>query len=70
MPPAARPPSVTVVIDREDDVIHTHTALAAQPGRRSPTGTETLSIGSGNVHVTPDPFHHTPRCCRCAAASR
>ncbi|WP_327110846.1 hypothetical protein OG206_32495 [Streptomyces sp. NBC_01341] len=49
MPPATRPPSVTVVIDRDDDVIHTHTALAAH---HPPSGRVTLHPGPGTSSET------------------
>ncbi|GGX92879.1 hypothetical protein ABT309_38445 [Streptomyces microflavus] len=49
MPPATRPPSVTVVIDRDDDVIHTHTALAAH---HPPSGRITLHPGPGTSSET------------------
>ncbi|WLQ53634.1 hypothetical protein P8A21_39445 (plasmid) [Streptomyces poriferorum] len=46
---AARPPSVTVVIDPGDDVIHTHTALAAH---HLPSGRITLHPGPGTTSET------------------
>ncbi|MEU3189002.1 hypothetical protein ABZ707_33105 [Streptomyces sp. NPDC006923] len=49
MPPDTRPPSVTVVIDRDDDVIHTHTALAAH---HPPSGRITLHPGPGTTSET------------------
>ncbi|MFE2059521.1 hypothetical protein [Streptomyces sp. NPDC059446] len=49
MPPAARSPSVIVVIDRDDDVIHTHTALAAH---HPPSGRITLHPGPGTTSET------------------
>ncbi|WP_448321744.1 hypothetical protein [Streptomyces sp. CO7] len=49
MPPAVPPPSVTVVIDRDDDVIHTHTALAAH---HPPFGRITLHPGPGTTSET------------------
>jgi hypothetical protein len=45
----ARPPSVIVVIDRDDDVIHTHTALAAH---HLPAGRITLHPGPGTTSET------------------
>jgi hypothetical protein len=42
----------------------------AHPGRRSCPGTGELSIGSGSVHVTPDPFHRELGCCPPGAESR
>ncbi|MEU6709748.1 hypothetical protein [Streptomyces wuyuanensis] len=49
MPPAAPPPTVTVVIDRHDDAIHTHTALAAH---HLPSGRITLHPGPGTTSAT------------------
>nr|WSZ94245.1 hypothetical protein OH820_00015 [Streptomyces sp. NBC_00857]WTA00201.1 hypothetical protein OH820_35210 [Streptomyces sp. NBC_00857] len=43
------PPPVTVVIDRHDDVIHTHTALAAH---HLPSGRITLHPGPGTTSET------------------
>jgi hypothetical protein len=48
MPPATSPP-VTVVIDRHDDAIHTHTALAAH---YPPSGRITLHPGPGTTSET------------------
>ncbi|SFT31930.1 hypothetical protein SAMN04487982_1265 [Streptomyces sp. ok210] len=48
MPPAT-PPSVTVVIDRHDDALHTHTALAAH---HPPSGRITLHPGPGTTSET------------------
>ncbi|MFH9590117.1 hypothetical protein ACH4LS_33915 [Streptomyces luteogriseus] len=49
MPPAPPLPSVTVVIDRHDDTLHTHTALAAhQPS----SGRITLHPGPGTTSET------------------
>ncbi|MFE8950498.1 hypothetical protein [Streptomyces sp. NPDC007856] len=47
--PLAAPPPVTVVIDRHDDVIHTHTALAAH---HPPSGRITLHPGPGTTSET------------------
>ncbi|GGU02534.1 hypothetical protein GCM10010256_73100 [Streptomyces coeruleorubidus] len=47
--PLAAPPSVTVVIDRQDDAIHTHTALAAH---HPPSGRITLHPGPGTTSET------------------
>ncbi|MFE9500357.1 MFS transporter [Streptomyces collinus] len=49
MPLAATPPSVIVVIDPGDDVIHTHTALAAH---HPPSGRVTLYPGPGTTSET------------------
>jgi hypothetical protein len=49
MPLAAPPPPVTVVIDRHDDAIHTHTALAAH---HPPSGRITLHPGPGTTSET------------------
>ncbi|MFJ6355366.1 hypothetical protein ACIQKB_38645 [Streptomyces sp. NPDC092046] len=49
MPPATRQPSVTVVIDRDDDLIHTHTALAAH---HPSSGRITLHPGPGTTSET------------------
>ncbi|WAP53499.1 hypothetical protein [Streptomyces sp. S465] len=46
---AARPSSVTVVIDRDDDAIHIHTALAAH---HPPSGRITLHPGPGTTGET------------------
>jgi hypothetical protein len=46
---AAPPSPVTVVIDRHDDAIHTHTALAAH---HSPSGRITLHPGPGTTSET------------------
>lgn len=46
---AARSPSVTVVIDRHDDALHTHTALAAH---HPPSGRITLHPGPGITSET------------------
>ncbi|MGW4078469.1 hypothetical protein ACWELB_34160 [Streptomyces asiaticus] len=46
---AAPPPPVTVVIDRHDDAIHTHTALAAH---LPPSGRITLLPGPGTTSET------------------
>jgi len=48
MPPAT-PPPVTVVIDRHDDALHTHTALAAH---HLPSGRITLHPGPGTTSET------------------
>ncbi len=45
----ASPPSVTVVIDRHDNVLHTHTALAAH---HMPSGRITLHPGPGTTSET------------------
>ncbi|MFE0420949.1 hypothetical protein [Streptomyces sp. NPDC058953] len=49
MPPAPPLPPLTVVIDRHDDVIHTHTALAAH---HPPSGRITLHPGPGTTSET------------------
>lgn len=49
MPPLVPPPPVTVVIDRHDDAIHTHTALAAH---HPPSGRITLHPGPGTTSET------------------
>ncbi|CQR59469.1 hypothetical protein [Streptomyces leeuwenhoekii] len=49
MPPAPPLPSVTVVLDRHDDVLHTHTALAAH---HPPSGRITLHPGPGTTSET------------------
>ncbi|GGR53144.1 hypothetical protein [Streptomyces netropsis] len=49
MPLTVPPPSVTVVIDPGDDVIHTHTALAAH---HPPSGRITLHPGPGTTSET------------------
>lgn len=49
MPLAAPPSPVTVVIDRHDDVLHTHTALAAH---HPPSGRVTLHPGPGTTSET------------------
>ncbi|MEV4436209.1 hypothetical protein [Streptomyces sp. NPDC049585] len=49
MPLTAPPPSVVVVIDPGDDVIHTHTALAAH---HLPSGRITLHPGPGTTSKT------------------
>lgn len=48
MPPAT-PPPVTVVIDRHDDALYTHTALAAH---HLPSGRITLHPGPGTTSET------------------
>ncbi|MFE4653897.1 hypothetical protein [Streptomyces sp. NPDC056707] len=47
--PLAAPPPVTVVIDRDDDAIHTHIALAAH---HPPSGRITLHPGPGTTSET------------------
>ncbi|MCL7370522.1 hypothetical protein [Streptomyces ardesiacus] len=49
MPPAPPLPSVTVVLDRQDDTLHTHTALAAH---HPPSGRITLHPGPGTTSET------------------
>ncbi|MET9669426.1 hypothetical protein ABZY19_29325 [Streptomyces sp. NPDC006475] len=49
MPPAPPLPSVTVVLDRHDDVLYTHTALAAH---HPPSGRITLHPGPGTTSET------------------
>ncbi|MFE2267134.1 hypothetical protein [Streptomyces griseosporeus] len=49
MPHASPLPSVTVVLDRHDDVLHTHTALAAH---HLPSGRITLHPGPGTTSET------------------
>ncbi|MFE0449125.1 hypothetical protein [Streptomyces fungicidicus] len=49
MPPAPPLPPVTVVLDRHDDVMHTHTALAAH---HPPYGRITLHPGPGTTSET------------------
>ncbi|WP_234335094.1 hypothetical protein [Streptomyces sp. NRRL S-118] len=49
MPFTVPPPSVTVVLDRHDDVLHTHTALAAH---HPPSGRITLHPGPGTTSET------------------
>ncbi|MEQ6028146.1 hypothetical protein SOM70_36960 [Streptomyces salinarius] len=49
MPPAPPLPSVTVVLDRHDDKLHTHTALAAH---HPPSGRITLHPGPGTTSET------------------
>jgi len=49
MPPAPPLPSVTVVLDRHDDTLHTHTALAAH---HPPSGRITLHPGPGTTSET------------------
>ncbi|MFE2026831.1 hypothetical protein ACFW9V_17185 [Streptomyces hygroscopicus] len=49
MPPAPPLPSVTVVLDRHDDALHTHTALAAH---HPPFGRITLHPGPGTTSET------------------
>lgn len=47
--PLAAPPPIAVVIDRHDDVLHTHTALAAH---HPPSGRITLHPGPGTTSET------------------
>ncbi|WP_328558447.1 hypothetical protein [Streptomyces coelicoflavus] len=49
MPPAPPLPFVTVVLDRHDDTLHTHTALAAH---HPPSGRITLHPGPGTTSET------------------
>ncbi|MFI7019941.1 hypothetical protein [Streptomyces sp. NPDC050164] len=49
MPPAPPLPPVTVVLDRHDDALHTHTALAAH---HPPSGRITLHPGPGTTSET------------------
>ncbi|MFI8491221.1 hypothetical protein [Streptomyces rubrogriseus] len=49
MPPAPPLPSATVVLDRHDDTLHTHTALAAH---HPPSGRITLHPGPGTTSET------------------
>ncbi|MEU7723077.1 hypothetical protein [Streptomyces tibetensis] len=49
MPPAPPLPSITVVLDRHDDTLHTHTALAAH---HPPSGRITLHPGPGTTSET------------------
>ncbi|MDX3855906.1 hypothetical protein [Streptomyces sp. AK02-01A] len=49
MPLAAPSPPVAVVIDRNDDMLHTHTALAAH---HPPSGRITLHPGPGTTSET------------------